>query len=71
MTERFLTERDLFSTFNIPARTAQRWRVSGDGPPFVRVGKRRILYRETDISTWMEKRTFASRAAELAQQVAT
>ena len=39
MAERFLTERDLFSSFNIPARTAQRWRITGDGPPFIRVGK--------------------------------
>ena len=70
MNERFFTERDLFLSFKIPPRTAQRWRVTGDGPPFVRIGKRRILYREGDVVAWMAQRTFSSRADELAQQAA-
>ncbi len=64
----FFTEQGLFARFGISPRTAQRWRTTGDGPPFIRVGKRRILYREVDVLNWMSQRTFASRAAELAQR---
>lgn len=66
--EEYLTEQELHDRFRIPPRTAQRWRVTGEGPPFVRIGKRRILYCGADVHTWMAHRTFASRAAELAQQ---
>jgi predicted DNA-binding transcriptional regulator AlpA len=63
----YLTEREFSERFNIPARTVQRWRTTGDGPPFVRLGPRRILYRVSDAEHWAESRTFASRAAELAK----
>ena len=35
-------------------RTAQRWRVTGEGPKFVRLGPRRIAYREKDCEEWAE-----------------
>ena len=49
-------------------RTAQRWRVTGEGPKFVRLGPRRIAYRLRDCEEWVEARTFRSRADELARQ---
>jgi predicted DNA-binding transcriptional regulator AlpA len=70
MTVEFLTEREFSERFKIPARTAQRWRSTGDGPPFVRLGPRRVAYRMSDVERWAESRTFKSRAAELAQQSA-
>jgi predicted DNA-binding transcriptional regulator AlpA len=51
-------------------RTAQRWRVTGEGPKFVRLGPRRIAYREKDCEEWAKARTFRSRADELSQQTA-
>jgi predicted DNA-binding transcriptional regulator AlpA len=66
MPETFLTEREFSDRFKIPARTAQRWRSTGDGPPFVRLGPRRVAYRLSDIEAWAASRTFASRAAEIA-----
>jgi len=36
--------------------TLAKWRVSGDGPKFVRVG-RRPLYRGSDINAWLTSRT--------------
>jgi predicted DNA-binding transcriptional regulator AlpA len=70
MTQLFLTEREVSTQFKVPARTAQRWRSTGDGPPFVRLGPRRIAYRLSDIERWAASRTFASRAAELGRQSA-
>ena len=63
----FLAEDDVARRLGVSARTLVRWRTTGDGPAFVRLGARRIGYRAGDIEAWAAGRTFASRAAELAQ----
>jgi hypothetical protein len=60
----YLDEDGLYSRYLIPPRTAQRWRVTGDGPPFVRLGKRRIVYRVDDVEKWLAQRTFKHLAEE-------
>lgn len=65
----YLNEGDLEAHYNIPPRTAQRWRSSGEGPPFVRVGPRRVMYRVADVENWLANRTFNSRADELARKI--
>jgi predicted DNA-binding transcriptional regulator AlpA len=47
-------------------RSLQRYRQSGIGPKFVRIGQRRIGYTDEAIAAWLEQRTFASIAAEYA-----
>jgi hypothetical protein len=69
MTE-YLDEDGLYERYLIPPRTAQRWRASGGGPPFVRLGKRRVLYRVTDVERWLAVRTFSSLADELSRTAA-
>jgi hypothetical protein len=66
----YLDENGLHEQYDIPPRTAQRWRASGDGPEYVRVGKRRILYRIADVERWLANRTFKSRADEISRQTA-
>jgi hypothetical protein len=66
----YLTEREFSDQYNVPARTAQRWRSTGDGPPYVRLGPRRILYRVEDVERWAASRTFRHRAEELATRQA-
>ena len=68
MAELYLTEREFSVRFNVPVRTAERWRRSGDGPPYVRLGPRRIAYRLSDCEAWAAARTYPHRAAELAQR---
>jgi hypothetical protein len=63
----YLDEDALAERYLIPPRTAQRWRTSGGGPPFVRLGKRRVLYRVADVEAWLAARTYASRADELSR----
>ena len=64
-TVEYIDEGGLAEKYLIPPRTAQRWRATGDGPPFVRLGKRRVLYRTQDVEAWLARRTYASRADEL------
>ena len=59
-------EADFCARMGIKARTAQRWRAEGSGPPYIRAGGRRILYSRQDVEAWAAARTFAHRAAEIA-----
>ena len=66
----YIDEDGLFARYLIPPRTAQRWRSCGGGPPFIRLGKRRVAYRVTDVERWLTQRTFSSHADELARSAA-
>jgi hypothetical protein len=66
----YIDEDTLADRYLIPARTAQRWRGSGEGPPFVRLGRRRVLYRIADVEAWLAARTYKSRADELSRSAA-
>jgi hypothetical protein len=66
----YLTEKQFCRRYHVSPRTAQRWRVTGDGPPFVRLGPHKIVYRLRDAETWAAGRTFAHRADEMSRAVA-
>ena len=66
MSDVYLTEQQFSAKYSVSRRTAQRWRVTGSGPPFVRLGKRRVAYRATDCERWAAAQTYQHRAAELA-----
>jgi predicted DNA-binding transcriptional regulator AlpA len=40
--------------------TLNTMRVRGGGPPFIRVGARRVMYSLADISAWLDGRTRTS-----------
>jgi hypothetical protein len=62
----YFDEDGLHEHYLIPPRTAQRWRAEGEGPPFVRLGRRRVIYRRSDVEKWLAERTFKSLAHETA-----
>lgn len=64
----FFDERSLSDHLLIPRRTLQRWRVTGDGPAFIRAGARRILYRREAVEAWAASREHRHRAAEMMRQ---
>ncbi len=66
----YLREAAAAERIGVRPRSLQRWRQLGTGPAFTRIGPRLIAYREADLDAWAARRVFASRAAELAQQVA-
>ncbi|WP_439577924.1 helix-turn-helix transcriptional regulator [Elioraea sp.] len=55
----------------VSLRSLERWRTTGHGPAYVRMGPRRIAYREADLTAWLEARAFAHRAAEAAASAAS
>jgi predicted DNA-binding transcriptional regulator AlpA len=65
--DRYLTEDEFCARYHLAPRTAQRWRITGCGPKWVRIGPRRIGYRLSDCEVWTASRTFAHRADELAR----
>ena len=40
---------------HLSPRTLERYRVTGEGPRFLKLG-RRVLYRRDDLDTWIESR---------------
>jgi predicted DNA-binding transcriptional regulator AlpA len=66
--ELYLTEREFAERYHLGRRTVQRWRQSGEGPAWCRLGQRRIVYRLSDIEAWALGRTYRHRADELSRQ---
>ena len=65
MTDEYLKQEQFCERFHISDRTAERWRATGEGPPFVRLGQRKIAYRASDCERWAAARTFRHRAEAL------
>ncbi len=45
---------DLPRYLPIAAQTAARWAVEGQGPEFVKIGRRLVAYRAGDIRRWLQ-----------------
>lgn len=67
MTDEYISQSDFCKRYLIAKRTAERWRVTGDGPRWVRLGQRRVGYRLSDCERWALERTYRHRAEELQQ----
>jgi len=61
-----LTPAKLAERLNVSLRSVERWRVTGEGPAYVRAGKRRVMYPVSEVERWEALRLHASRAAEMA-----
>jgi predicted DNA-binding transcriptional regulator AlpA len=47
-----LSQREAAQFLCLSERTLERWRVSGNGPKFCKLG-RRVVYRSTDLEAWI------------------
>jgi hypothetical protein len=57
-----LTQRDAALTLKLSVRTLERYRVSGGGPRYAKLG-RRVLYRESDLEAWLANRVVPNTSA--------
>ena len=63
-------EKSVAVVLGVSVRALQRWRVTGDGPPFVRVGPRFIRYEEQALATFIANGRAGSLAEERAAEAA-
>lgn len=62
---RHLTPDQLAARLGVSLRTIERWRVTGEGPVYLRAG-RRCVYPVASVETWEAARLHPSYAAERA-----
>lgn len=51
----FLNEHQLADLLCQSVRTIQKWRVTGYGPPYYKIG-RSVRYRRSEVIAWVEER---------------
>lgn len=56
MSVRHMNQTELAARWNISPRTLERWRWSGAGPRFIKIGGR-VVYRLEDIESFEEERS--------------
>jgi excisionase family DNA binding protein len=62
---RLLDEYEVASWLSISVRTLRNWRVQGGQIPFIRVGKKSIRYRSSDVESWLASRVRTSTADDV------
>jgi excisionase family DNA binding protein len=55
-----LTVEEAATRLKISKHTLNRWRVTGEGPPFVKYGPRLVRYLDRMLDDWAAKRTHGS-----------
>jgi excisionase family DNA binding protein len=55
--DELLTVEEAAERLKISKHTLNRWRVTGEGPPFVKYGPRLVRYLEAALSEWEKRRT--------------
>ena len=56
MNNDFLSNTDAAKLLCIAPTTLNQWRWKGESPPFLKVGKKRILYQKSKILEWLGER---------------
>ncbi len=59
MTMHLLNQREAAAVLRLSERTLERFRLSGDGPLYVKAG-RRVAYRHEDLDRWVSDRVRTS-----------
>ena len=52
-----ITRSDLPQYLPIASQTLARWAVEGQGPRFIKVGRRLVAYRVGDLREWLQNQT--------------
>lgn len=52
----YIDTAELASRLGITRRTLAGWRAAGEGPPWITLGARRIVYAWRDVQAWLDAR---------------
>jgi hypothetical protein len=55
MEKRYLTAKETAQLLNTSPGVLANWRYRGEGPPYYRVGKKKILYSIEEAENWIQK----------------
>ncbi|HEX9941346.1 MAG TPA: helix-turn-helix domain-containing protein [Thermoanaerobaculia bacterium] len=58
--EKLLLPEELATLLRIETGTLEAWRCRGTGPPCVKLGRKEVRYRPSDVLRWLEERTCQS-----------
>jgi hypothetical protein len=64
---KLLSTREVALRYGWKEQTVRVKRLRGDGPPFVRLSRNRVGYREEDLAAWELGRRFSSTSEEAAR----
>jgi predicted DNA-binding transcriptional regulator AlpA len=60
MTEACMRTREAARYVALAESTLTKMRLTGDGPPFIKVGPRAVAYRKADLDAWIAARLYGS-----------
>jgi predicted site-specific integrase-resolvase len=69
MAIRHLNQTELAARWNISHRTLERWRWTGEGPQYIKIGGR-VVYRQEDVEAFEAEQIRKSTAAAAPQATA-
>ena len=69
MATRHLSQIELAARWNISHRTLERWRWTGEGPQYVKLGGR-VVYRLEDVEAYEAEQIQATRGPKASQAAA-
>lgn len=55
-----LSAEDASKRLGLAKSTLAKMRLRGDGPTYIKLGPRRVAYRENDLAEWIDTRCFCS-----------
>lgn len=64
-TPTLLCEKEVAKLLGLSIKTLQKWRIQGEGPPFIRLSPKAIRYQLDDVLAWLQanRRTSTSEEA--------
>ena len=63
MEDTILTTAEVSALINVPVATLRWWRHQGTGPKAFRMGTRKVMYRRSDVTAWLEAQYAADQPA--------
>jgi predicted DNA-binding transcriptional regulator AlpA len=67
----FLSRKRAANLLGVSSKTLERLASEGNGPPYVRIALRRVVYERGDLVNWARERKYKSHAHEMVKNEAS
>ena len=65
-----INQREVAQLLGVSERTLEKWRRTGDGPPYIAISRRCIRYRLADLRDWQDQHVRRSTAEATSERAA-